>query len=109
MSRPGVALEVYVLSLRVREHTIDDWQKLNCLVDYIKDTRNLHLILCIDGTIPVSKWFVDASFAVHPDVCSHIGEILKMAEAGGTIILSSTKQRIISAQVQRRNWSEPME
>ena len=40
----------------------------------------------------VIKWFVDASFAVHPDFKSHTGAVMTMGE--GTIQTICSKQKL---------------
>jgi hypothetical protein len=49
------------------------------------------LILSANGS-GVSIWYVDASFAVHPNMRSHTGGGLTMGE--GYPIVSSTKQKL---------------
>ena len=40
------------------------------------------------------KWFIDASFAVHPDFKSHTGSIMTMGE--GAMQVMSRKQKLVS-------------
>jgi hypothetical protein len=47
------------------------------LVEYLRSTRGLPLILAADGT-GVLSWYVDASFAVRPDMKGHIGGAMTM-------------------------------
>jgi hypothetical protein len=47
------------------------------LVEYLRSTRGLPLILAADGT-GVLSWYVDALFAVHPDMRGHIGGVMTM-------------------------------
>ncbi len=56
-----------MLTTRVKGPDIDDWRKLCHLVEYLRSTRGLPLILAADGT-GVLNWYVDASFAVHPAI-----------------------------------------
>ena len=65
-------MAVAFLTTRVKGPDIDDWRKLRHLVKYLRGTRNLPLILGADGT-GVLSWYVDASFAVHPDMRGHTG------------------------------------
>ena len=85
-SRPDIALVVAVLSGRVREPNGDDMRKLRRLVDYIKGTKHLHLVLNAEGGLSIFKWYVDASFTSHPDFRSHTGGLLMLGEKGGAVI-----------------------
>jgi hypothetical protein len=77
--------------LRVKEPNEDDWKKLKRLLKYLNGTRNDVMTLKIDD-MRVIKWWVDASFAVHPDFKSHTGGCMSMGR--GSILSSSRKQRI---------------
>ena len=91
--RPDIALAISVLSGRVRDPTKDDWKKLKRLCDYLEGTRGLHLVLKIDKDgLPILKWYVDASFSVHEDFCSHTGGVLKPSRVGGALISGSMRQ-----------------
>ena len=68
-----------------------DWHKLRRLIQYLNGTREKFLTLSID-TVGVIKWYIDASFAVHPDFKSHTG--VKMTMGKGTMIPVSKKQRL---------------
>ena len=53
------------------------------------------MILNIDGgEIPILKWSVDASFAVHPDYRLHSGRLIRVEDSGGAIISGSIKQKL---------------
>ena len=45
------------------------------MMRYLNGTRNDKLILSADD-IHMIKWYVDASFAVHPDFRSHTGSVM---------------------------------
>ena len=95
-SRPDIALAVAVLSGRVREPNVDDWRKLRRLVDYLVGTEHLHLILNAEGGLSVLKWYIDASFAIHPDFRSHTGGVMMLGDKGGAVISQSLKQKVNS-------------
>ena len=63
-------------------------------MDYLKGSQEEHLILSMDGKIPITKWYVDAAFTVHPDFRSNSGDLLKIGIASGAVISSSLKQKI---------------
>jgi hypothetical protein len=50
----------------------DDWNKLVHLMKYLRGTSTLPLILSANGT-GILKWWVDAAFAVHPNMQGHSG------------------------------------
>ena len=93
-SRPDIGLVVSVLSSRVRCPNKDDWRKVRRLCDYLKSTKELHLVLNISKEVPILKWSVDASFATHPDFRSHSGAVMRMGDSGGAIISGSLKQKL---------------
>ena len=58
---------------------------------YINGTKSDKLILSADN-LHVIKWYVDSSFAVHPDMKSHTGGV--MTYGSGAAITASRKQKI---------------
>ena len=87
-SRPDITPTISVLSGRVRTPNKNDWEKGRRLIRYLKNTRDLHLILQYDG-LAICRWYVDAAFAVHPDMKSHTGITFTLGK--GAIISGSTK------------------
>ena len=79
------------LSTRVREPTESDWNKLVRMMKYLNGTRKMLLRLGADN-LRVVKWWVDASFAVHPDFKSHTGAIMSMGT--GAFQSISKKQKL---------------
>ena len=90
-ARPDASLAIAFLSTRMREPDVEDWSKLEHLVEYFRSTIDLPLILGADGT-GILNWYVDASFAVHANMWGHIGGGLTMGR--GFPIVSSTKQKL---------------
>jgi hypothetical protein len=76
-ARPDISLSIAFLTTRVKGPDIDDWRKLCHLVEYLCSTRGLPLTLAADGTGGLS-WYVDALFAVHPDMRGHTGGAMTM-------------------------------
>jgi hypothetical protein len=76
-ARPDISLSIAFLTTRVKEPDIDDWCKLCHLVEYLRSKHELPLILAANGT-GVLIWYVDALFAVHPDVRGHTGGAMTM-------------------------------
>ena len=71
--------------------TEEDWTKLKRLLKYVNGTRKEVLTLSADD-LHVLKWYVDASFAVHPDFKSHTGAIMTMGN--GAVQSMSRKQKL---------------
>ena len=90
-ARPDIQTAVAFLSTRVRDPDDDDWKKLLRMMQYLKGTADLVLTLSADGT-NILKWYVDASYAIHPDMKGHTGGYLTMGEGG--IINKSQKQKL---------------
>ena len=62
--RPDKSLAAAFLTTRVQEPAVDDWRKLGHLIQYLKSTQDLPLILGALNT-GVLHWHVDALFATH--------------------------------------------
>ena len=82
---------ISVLTTCVRSPLVDDWAKLVRNIQYVKRTWQDVLTLCAD-LLHVIKWFVNASFAVHPDFKSHTGSVMTMGE--GAIQGKLSKQKL---------------
>ena len=89
--RPDTGTSVSVLTTRVRAPSVDDWGKLVRYMQYVKRTMDEVLTLSADD-LHVIKWFVDASFAVHPDFRSHTGAVMTYGK--GALQTLSTKQKL---------------
>ena len=86
---PNIHTAISFLSTQVREPDEDDWKKLIRMMQYLNGTRELYLTLSADNT-NILKWFIDASYAIHPDMKGHTGAVFTMGE--GAIINKSIKQ-----------------
>jgi hypothetical protein len=89
--RPDTCTAIAFLTMRVRAPDKDDWIKLTHLIIYLRGTRALPLILSANGT-GILKWWVDAAFAVHPNMGGHSGGGLSLER--GFPIVSLTKQKL---------------
>ena len=90
-ARPDIQTTIAFLCTRVRQPTEEDANKLHRLMSYLLNTKDDVLVLSADGRDEI-KWWVDAAFAVHPDMRSHTGAIMTMG--AGAAQLASTKQKI---------------
>ena len=78
---------------RVQNPNKDDWNKLVHLLKFLNGTRNKKLRITADNLV-VIKWYVDASFAVHPDYKSHAGATMMFDGGKGSIMNLSRKQKL---------------
>jgi len=92
-ARPDTCLAIAFLTTRVRAPDTDDWDKLCHLMEYLRGDHDQPLILILgadnDGLL---MWYVDASFAVHPNMPGHTGGGLTLGR--GFPISVSTKQKL---------------
>ena len=70
-----------------------DYQKLVHLMSFLKTTSEDVLVLGSDDR-QSNEWWIDASFAVHPDYKSHTGAVHSLGN--GVISSISTKQKVNS-------------
>ena len=59
-------------------------------MNFLKNTRDEILTLGADNSQEL-KWYVDAAFAVHPEMKSHTDAVFTLGK--GAIISNSTKQK----------------
>ena len=89
--RPDTCTSEAFLTTRVREPDVQDERKLTHLMKRARGTKRLPLILSADGSA-ILKWWVDASFAVHPNMRGHSGGGLSLGH--GFPVVCSTKQKL---------------
>jgi hypothetical protein len=80
-ARMDILPAVSFLCTRVSKSTIEDQSKLKRLLEYIKGTVDLDYTLAADDLGRMRSW-VDASYAVHPDMWSHTGGITSFGTGG---------------------------
>ncbi len=90
-ARPDASVAIAFLTTRVRSPDVDDWKKLKHLIDYLRATVDMPLILGSNSS-GVLNWYVDASFAVHSNMRGHTGGGLTLGT--GFPIVTSTKQKL---------------
>jgi hypothetical protein len=90
-ARPDASVVIAFLTTCVQSPDVDDWRKLKHLIEYLRGTMDMPLILGANST-GVLNWYVDASFAVHANMIGHTGGGLTMGR--GFPIVSSTKQKL---------------
>ena len=89
--RKDIHTTVAFLTTRFREPDEDDWKKLRRLLEYLRGTIKLGMFLRADS-LNVIKWWVDASYAIHPDMKVHTGA--NMSLGGGSAISMSKKHKL---------------
>jgi hypothetical protein len=60
------------LTTRVKSPDEDDWGKIKRMLGYLKGTLHMPLVLSADS-LTLSRWWVDAAYAVHHDCKGHTG------------------------------------
>jgi Reverse transcriptase (RNA-dependent DNA polymerase)/Zinc knuckle len=90
-ARPDIQTAIAFLCTRVQYPDVDDYKKLGRVIKYLRKTKDMPLRLEAES-LKIAKWWVDASYAVHPDMKSHTGGVLSLGKGG--IYGTSTRQRI---------------
>ena len=77
------------LCSRVQSPDTDDYKKLAKFMKYLRNTR--HIMLTMESSNG-PQWWVDSSYAVHPDMRSHSGIFMTLGK--GTAYAASNKQKL---------------
>ena len=85
-ARPDIQPAIAFLSTRVRAPTLQDWGKLIKLMSFLKETENDVLTLEL-GDKQQIEWFVDAAFAIHPDMKGHTGVVSTLGKGAFSALL----------------------
>ena len=80
-----------LLCTRVRDPDEDDYNNLWKMLQYIRYKRRLYLTL-EEGNLRVIKLWVDASYAVNPDMRSHTGSTMTLSKGG--VYSTLTRQKL---------------
>jgi hypothetical protein len=90
-ARMDILLPVSFLCTRVSKCTVEDQAKLKRVLEYVNGTMDLTHTLGADDLGTFRTW-VDASFAVHPDMKSHTGGVTSFGTGG--FLCKSSKQKL---------------
>ena len=90
-ARQDIQPAIAFLATRVQVSTEQDWKKLKKVLSFMKRTQDDVLTLEANDVQKI-EWWVDASFAVHPDMRSHTGAYMTLGK--GSVASISTKQKI---------------
>ena len=89
--RPDIETAVSFLTTRVSNPDEDDWKKLKRVLTYLSCTiEDLRVIGC-DSLSKLYTW-IDAAYAVHPNMRSHTGGAISLG--WGTVHTKSSKQKL---------------
>ncbi|KAI2506284.1 Reverse transcriptase (RNA-dependent DNA polymerase) [Fragilaria crotonensis] len=77
-ARVDILLPVGFLCTRVTKSTLEDQDKLLRVLQYIKGSMDMEYVIGSDDMGNMRTW-VDASYAVHPDMRSHTGGVMSLA------------------------------
>lgn len=90
-ARMDLLLAIGFLCTRVSKSTTQDRSKLRRVLEYINGTMDLEYTVGADDMGKIRTW-VDASYAVHPDMRSHTGGVISFGTGG--IVCKSSKQKL---------------
>ena len=91
--RPDIRTAVSFLCGRLTCPDEDDYSKLSRMMKYLQGTLSLPLTLRVedDGKL---QWWIDASYAVHPNMRGHTGATMSMGK--GSVFSGSWKQKLVT-------------
>jgi hypothetical protein len=90
-ARPDLQTTVSFLCKRVKDCREDDYKKLKRMLQFIRATKDDYLTLSAASLHNV-RWWVDAAYAVHPDMKSHTGGAMSLGT--GVIYGTSKGQKL---------------
>ena len=93
-ARPDAQPIVSALCARVKQPTERAFSKLVRMMKYLTHAVNDTLTSSIGDGVNKLEWFIDASFAVHPDFRSHTGPTSGFGGGLGSPINESLKQKL---------------
>jgi len=88
-TRQDIQMVVAFLCTRVQSPDEDNYKKLTRVMQYLQAHKDITLTL-EPGKQP--NWWVDSSYAVHPDMRSHSGIVMSLGK--GAAYLTSCKQKL---------------
>ena len=91
--RPDIRTAISFLCSRLKCLDEDDYKKLTRLIRYLRQTLYICLVLGKDDT-GIVRWWIDASYAVHPDMHGHTGATMSLGN--GSVFSGSWKQKLVT-------------
>ena len=92
-ARPDIQVAVAYMCTRVRELTVDTYVKLSRVIQYLRATVHLLLVIRWNESRAL-LWSIGTSFAVHNDMHSHTGDMVTFEK--GAVFSLSNKQKVNS-------------
>jgi hypothetical protein len=92
-ARPDIQPTIAVLCTRVKDWNEADWGKLVRLMKYLNGTKKKILTFSA-GNLRCIKWYVEASFDVHPHFKSHAGTTMLFEDGKGAVQSISRKRKL---------------
>ena len=90
---PDIRTAISFLCSRLKCPDEDDYKKLTRLIRYLRHTLHMCLVLRKDAT-DVVCWWIDASYAVHPDMRGHTGATMSLGNR--SVFSGSWKQKLVT-------------
>jgi len=87
-TRHDIQMAMAFLCTRVKSPDSDDYKKLTHVIQYLRGKQDITLTIKPGDHL---NWWVDSSYAVHPDMRSHSG--IRMMLGKGAMYSSSCKQK----------------
>jgi hypothetical protein len=78
-ARPDIQTAVAFLTTWVKRPDTDDYKKLARVMKYLQGTAAMPLALEADDNQLIKSW-IDAPFAVHPDMKGHTGGLMSLGK-----------------------------
>ena len=94
-AKPECLTAVSYLATRVTKCTTDDIDKLNRVMKYIAETREMGVVFRPGAMGMCVRVYVDAAYGVHADGKSHTGSCVVIGDVGA-VHCKSSKQTIVS-------------
>ena len=91
--RPDIRMVISFLCSRLTCPDKDDYKKLTRLIRYLRQTLYMCLVLWKNCTNSI-QWWIDPSYAVHPDMRGHTGATMSMGN--GSVFSGSWKQKLVT-------------
>ena len=93
--RRDLLFAVTVMSTRIHCCNKSDEKKLTKIFRYLFETRDREIMFKLDGTD--LKFYIDASYAIHPNARSHTGLVVSLGKKyGGPFFARSTVQKLVT-------------
>ena len=91
--RPDIWTAISFLCSHLKCPDEDDYKKLTRVIRYLQHTLYMCMVLGKDDT-DAMHWWIDASYAVHPDMRGHVGATMSLGN--GSIFSGSWKQKLVT-------------